>query len=129
MTMESTIASNFPKTSQALAEKAADKAQAGIRNAQESVRDAGNALSAKVTDVRDEAMPVIRKAAGRAQSKAQQGFDAVSDVADQARDIAASTADAIVSYTKRNPVQALAIAAAAGALLYGAMKALRSYRG
>jgi ElaB/YqjD/DUF883 family membrane-anchored ribosome-binding protein len=110
MTMESTIATNFPKTSQALAEKAADKAQAGIRSAQESVREAGNALS------------------GRAQAKAQQGFDAVSDVADQARDMAASTADAIVSYTKRNPVQALAIAAAAGALLYGAMKALRSYR-
>jgi ElaB/YqjD/DUF883 family membrane-anchored ribosome-binding protein len=110
MTMESTIASNFPKTSQALAEKAADKAQAGIRSAQESVRDAGNALSAKVTEVRDDAVPVIRKAA------------------DQARNMAAGTADAIVSYTKRNPVQALAIAAAAGALLYGAMKALGSYR-
>jgi ElaB/YqjD/DUF883 family membrane-anchored ribosome-binding protein len=128
MIMESTIAANFPKTSQAVAERAADKAQAGIRTAQESARDAGNALSAKVADVRDEAAPMIRKAVGRAQSKAQQSFDAISDVADQARSMAADTADAIVSYTKRNPVQALAIAVASGALLYGAIKALRSFR-
>jgi hypothetical protein len=33
-----------------------------------------------------------------------------------------------VSYTKRNPVQALAIAAASGALIYAAMRAFRSYR-
>jgi ElaB/YqjD/DUF883 family membrane-anchored ribosome-binding protein len=44
------------------------------------------------------------------------------------RDMAASTADSIISYTKRNPLQALAIAAASGALLYVEMKALRSYR-
>ena len=122
--MESSIAANFPKTSQAVA----DKAQAGIRSAQESARDAGNALSAKAADVRDEAAPMIRKAVGRAQSKVQQGFDAVGDVADQARSMAVDAADAIVSYTKRNPVQALAIAVASGALLYGAIKALRSYR-
>ena len=57
-----------------------------------------------------------------------QGFDAVSDIAVQARDMVADTADSIVSYTKRNPVQALAIAAASGALIYVAIKALRSYR-
>lgn len=59
---------------------------------------------------------------------AGKGFDTISDIADQARDLAASTADSIVSYTKRNPVQALAIAAASGALLYVALKVLRSYR-
>jgi ElaB/YqjD/DUF883 family membrane-anchored ribosome-binding protein len=128
MTMESTVAGNFAKTSQALADKATDKVQAGIRSAQQTVQEAGDSLSSKVSDVHGKAGPVIRKTRGRAQSAMQQGFDTVSDIADQARDIAASTADSIVTYTKRNPLQALALAAASGALLYVAMKALRSYR-
>jgi ElaB/YqjD/DUF883 family membrane-anchored ribosome-binding protein len=126
--MENSVAGNFAKTSQGLADKATDKVQAGIRSAQQTVQDAGDSLSSKVSDVHSKAIPVIRKTSGRAQSTVQQGFDAVSDFADQARDIAAGAADSIVTYTKRNPLQALAIAAASGALLYVAMKALRSYR-
>jgi vacuolar-type H+-ATPase subunit H len=128
MNMESTVSGNFAKTSQALADKATDKVQAGIRSAQQSVQEAGDSLSSKMTEAHNKAAPVIRKASGRAQSTVQQGFDTVSDIADQARDIAASTADSIVSYTKRNPLQALAMAAVSGALVYVAMKALRSYR-
>jgi ElaB/YqjD/DUF883 family membrane-anchored ribosome-binding protein len=126
MTMESTVAGNFAKTSQALADKATDKVQAGIRSAQQSAKNAGDSLSSTVSH--DKAMPVIRKASRQARSAVQQGFDAVSDIADQARDMVVSTAGSVVSYTKRNPVQALAIAAASGALIYVAMKALRSYR-
>jgi ElaB/YqjD/DUF883 family membrane-anchored ribosome-binding protein len=128
MTMESSVAGNFAKTSQALADKATDKVEAGIRSVQQSVQEAGDSISSRVTDVHDRAVPVIRKTGARAQSTVQQGFDAVSDIADQARDMAAGAADSIVRYTKRNPLQALAIAAASGALLYVAMKALRSYR-
>jgi ElaB/YqjD/DUF883 family membrane-anchored ribosome-binding protein len=128
MTMESTATGNFARTSQALADKAADKVQAGIRGAQQSAKDAGDALSGKVSEVQDKAVPVIRNAGSRAQAAVQQSFDTVSDISGQAREMAASAADSIVSYTKRNPLQALAIAAASGALLYVAMKALRSYR-
>lgn len=126
--MESSAAGSFAKTSQALADKATDKVQAGIRNAQQSAKDAGDSLAGKVNDVHDKAVPVIRNVSRRAQSTIQQGFDTVSDIADQARDMAANTADSIVRFTKRNPVQALAIAAASGALLYVAIKALRTYR-
>jgi ElaB/YqjD/DUF883 family membrane-anchored ribosome-binding protein len=128
MTMESTITGNFAKTSEALADTAADKIQAGIRGAQSSAKDAGNALSSKVAQAHDNAVPVIRSVGSRVQSTAQQGLDAISDMADQAREMAANTADSIVSYTKKNPLQALAIAAASGALLYAAIKTLRSYR-
>jgi hypothetical protein len=126
--METTIADSFAKTAKALADKAANKAQAGIRGAQESVKVGGNALSSKVGDIHDNAVPALVEAAGRAQSTAQQSFDVISDVADQARDMAASATDSIVSYTKKNPVKALAIAAASGAALYAAIKAFRSYR-
>ena len=125
--METTVADSFAKTAQALADKAAIKAQEGIRGAQGSVKVGGNALSSKVADVHDKAVPMIIEAAGRAQSTAQQSFDAINDIADQARDMAASATDSIVSYTKKNPVKALAIAAASGAVLYAAIKAFRSY--
>jgi ElaB/YqjD/DUF883 family membrane-anchored ribosome-binding protein len=126
--METTVADSFAKTAKALADKAANKAQAGIHGSQESVKVGRNGLSSKVGDVHDKAAPVIVEAAGRAQSRAQQSFDAISDIADQARDMAASATDSIVSYTKKNPVKALAIAAASGAVLYAAIKTFRSYR-
>ena len=126
--MESSVAGNFAKTSQALADKTTDKVQAGIRRAQQSVQEAGDSLSGRVADAHDKAVPAIRKASGQAQATVQQGFAAVGDMAGQARAMATSAADSIVSYTKRNPLQALAIAAASGAVLYVAMKALRSYR-
>jgi ElaB/YqjD/DUF883 family membrane-anchored ribosome-binding protein len=126
--METTVADSFAKTAKALADKAANKAQAGIHGAQESVKVGRNGLSSKVGDVHDKAVPVIVEAAGRAQSRAQQSFDAISDIADQARDMAASATDSIVSYTKKNPVKALAIAAASGAVLYAAIRTFRSYR-
>src|SRR5580700_8223781 len=68
MTMESSTAGNFAKTSQALADKASDKAQAGIRSAQQSAKDAGDSLASKVSEVHDKAVPVIRNAGSRAQS-------------------------------------------------------------
>lgn len=126
--MESTAAGNLARSSQGLADKATDKVQAGIRSAQQSAKDAGDSLSSKMTDVHDKAVPVIQNAGSRAQSTIQQSFDTVSDIADQARDMVANTADSIVSYTKRNPVQALAMAVVSGALLYVAIKALRTYR-
>jgi ElaB/YqjD/DUF883 family membrane-anchored ribosome-binding protein len=119
--MENTVAGNFAKTSQALADKAADKAQTGIHSAQAAVKDAGDALSRKISDVQS-------KAGSSVQSAARQGFDAVSDIADQARDMASGAVDSVVSYTKKNPLQALAIAVAAGALIYAATRTYRYYR-
>src|ERR1700723_1795538 len=96
MTMESSVAGNFAKTPQALADKATDKVQAGIRSAQQSVQEAGDSLSSRATDVHDRTVPMVRKTGARAKSTVQQGFDAVSDIADQARDMAAGAADSIV---------------------------------
>jgi hypothetical protein len=128
MTMEGIAAGNFAKTTQTLANKAADKVQAGIHGAQDSVAGGANAVSSTVTNAREKVVPVLRQGSGRAQTTAQQGFDALGDIAGQARDMAAGTAESIISYTKRNPVQALAIAVASGALLFAAVKAFRTYR-
>jgi len=93
--MESSITANLSKNSQALADKAADKVQGGIRDAQHAAKEAAAA---------------------------------VTDAAQRTRDVASHTAGSIVRYTKKNPMTALMIAAASGALLLGLIKVLTPSR-
>ena len=58
----------------------------------------------------------------------RQSVDNISDMASQARDVVSNASDSIVAYTKKSPVKALAIAAASGALLYAAIRALTPSR-
>jgi ElaB/YqjD/DUF883 family membrane-anchored ribosome-binding protein len=126
--MESSVSSNFEKTGSALADKAADKAQSGIRGAQDTAKDAGNTLSSKVDNLRSEAGTTLTKVAGRAQSMGKQGLDAITHMANQTRDVVSDTSESIVAYTKKNPAKALTIAAASGALLYAAFKVVATSR-
>jgi ElaB/YqjD/DUF883 family membrane-anchored ribosome-binding protein len=128
MLMENSVSSNFAATGQALADKAADRTQSGIRMAQDTAKEAGNILSSKLEDVRSDAGTAVKKGARRVQSASKQGLDAITDMAGQARDVASNATDSIVAYTKKNPVKALAIAAASGAVLYGMIKALSPSR-
>jgi ElaB/YqjD/DUF883 family membrane-anchored ribosome-binding protein len=89
----------------------------------------GQTLTDKVDDLRGDAVPALKKAVSRAQAAGRQSIDAIGDLASQARDAAASASDSVAAYTRRNPVTALAIAAACGALLYAAIKALTPSRG
>lgn len=109
------------KQGQALANAAADKVQGGIR-------DAGTTLSNKVDELRDDAAPMIRRVTARAQAMGKQGFEAAGDAAERAREVASSTSKAVIEYTKENPVKALLIAAASGALLLALAKAIKSAR-
>jgi ElaB/YqjD/DUF883 family membrane-anchored ribosome-binding protein len=128
MLMENSLTSSFATTGQALVDKAADRAQSGIRRAQDTANEAGNILSSKLEDVRSDAGTAVKKGARRVQAARQQGLDAISDMAGQARDVASNATDSIVAYTKKNPVKALAIAAASGAVLYTMIKALSPSR-
>ena len=126
--MDNSTTSGVVKNGQTLDDKAADKVQGGIRDAQHAAKEAGTTISSKVDDLRSDAAPVLTKVVGRAQSIGRQGMDTISDVASQARDVASNTSDSIVAYTKNNPVKALAIAVASGALLYAAINTLTSSR-
>jgi len=88
----------------------------------------GQTMTDKIDDPRGEAVPALNKAFSRAQSVGRQSIDAISDLASQARDAVGSASDSVVAYTRKNPVTALAIAAASGALLYAAFKALTPSR-
>lgn len=126
--MENSGTGGLAKTGQALANNAADKAQSGLRSAKDTAIDAGELLSSKLEDARREAGTLISRSSERVQSASKQGLDAIAEMAGQARDVASDATDSIVAYTKKNPVAALAIAAASGAVLYAMIKALRSWR-
>jgi ElaB/YqjD/DUF883 family membrane-anchored ribosome-binding protein len=122
--MENSVTSGVAKTGQALTDRAADKVQSGVRVAHDTAKDAGNILASKLDDVRSEAGTVVKSGVRRVQSLGQQGLDAISDAVSQAREAASDASDSIIDYTKKNPITALAIAAASGALLYAAVRAL-----
>jgi ElaB/YqjD/DUF883 family membrane-anchored ribosome-binding protein len=88
----------------------------------------GQKITDKVDDLRDETTSALTKAVSRAQSMGRQSIDAIGEMASQARDVASNASDSVVAYTKKNPVTALAIAAASGALLYAVIKALTPSR-
>src|ERR1700730_6640702 len=70
--MENSTTSGYVKNGQTLADKAADKVQSGIRDAQHAGKDAGTTLSNKVDDLRSDAGPALAKVVGRAQSMGRQ---------------------------------------------------------
>jgi ElaB/YqjD/DUF883 family membrane-anchored ribosome-binding protein len=108
--MEDSIISDLVKNGQALADKAADKVQAGIRDAKHA------------------AGPAVGNAIKRVRSMGREGIDAVGDAAQRTRDAASYASDSIVTYTRKNPVKALLIAAASGAVLLSLLNALKSTR-
>ena len=102
--------SKFSGRAERMTNKAADKASA-------LVDEGGDNLSDALDSVRDNASPLIGKASKRAQAMANQLRDGVSDLTDGA-----------VAYTKKNPLTAVLIAAASGALVFGLVKALTTPR-
>jgi ElaB/YqjD/DUF883 family membrane-anchored ribosome-binding protein len=115
---------DFANKGQALADKAADKLQGGIRDAKQGVNAAASSASNRVESVRSGVGPALDKASDKAQGLLSRGLDAVSDATRRAQDFAADTQDSIVSYTREKPVKALLIAAAAGAVLVSLIRAI-----
>ena len=108
--MEDSISSDLVKNGQALADKAADKVQGSIRDAKQA------------------AGPAVDNAINRVRSMGRQGMEAVGDAAQRTRDAASYASDSIVTYTRENPVKALLIAAASGALLLSLLNVIKSTR-
>jgi ElaB/YqjD/DUF883 family membrane-anchored ribosome-binding protein len=126
--MENSIINDLQKNGQALADKAADKVQGGIRDAKHAAKEAGAAVSNKVDELRHDAGPTVARAFDRVRSVSRQSMNAVGDAAQRTRDAASYASDSIVVYTRENPVKALLIAAASGALLLSLMNIIKSRR-
>jgi ElaB/YqjD/DUF883 family membrane-anchored ribosome-binding protein len=123
-----TIGSNTTKPpaqqSQDMADSAAGSAQAAIRSTQRASDQALDRLSDKVEDVRSQAAPLLNKVTSQAEAAARRGMEAVRDTSQQLRERALHASDMTVSYVKDEPIKAMLIAAATGALLMGIISML-----
>jgi ElaB/YqjD/DUF883 family membrane-anchored ribosome-binding protein len=123
-----TIGSNSNKPmgqqGQDMADDAANTAQGAIRSGQRTANQAMDKLSDKVDDLRSQAAPLLNKVSSQAEAAARRGMEAVRDTSQQLRERAMQAQDLTVSYVKDEPIKAMLIAAATGALLMGIVSML-----
>ena len=111
------ITSNLPTQHNGLADKAAQSADNAIRSTQRVTHDALDSLAGTVQDLRQQATPLLNRASEQASALAQRGMDSVRGTSQQLRETARRASDTTVSYIKDEPVKAMLIAAATGAVL------------
>lgn len=119
--MNTASTSNKPLAQQGqdVADTEAGTAQSAIHSTQRATDSALDALSAKVEDLRSQAAPLLNRVSSQAEAAARRGIEAVRDTSQQLRDKAARASDSAVGYVKDEPIKAMLIAAATGALLMG----------
>jgi ElaB/YqjD/DUF883 family membrane-anchored ribosome-binding protein len=113
---------------QEMTDNAADAAQGAIRSTQRTTDQAFDRLSETVEGVRSKAGPMLNKVASQAEAAARRGMDAVRDTSQQLRERAVQAQDLTVAYVKDEPIKAMLIAAATGALLMGLITLLSRSR-
>jgi ElaB/YqjD/DUF883 family membrane-anchored ribosome-binding protein len=106
----------------------ANATQGAIRSTQRATDQAFDRLSETVEGVRSKAAPMLNKVASQAEAAARRGMDAVRDTSQQLRDRAMQAQDMTVAYVKDEPIKAMLIAAATGALLMGLITLLSRSR-
>ena len=115
----STTTKPLAQQGQDVADNAAGTAQGAIRSTQRAADSALDRLSDKVDEVRSQAAPLLNKVSSQAEAAARRGIEAVRDTSQQLRDKAVRASDSAVAYVKDEPIKAMLIAAATGAVLMG----------
>ncbi|MBC7973907.1 MAG: hypothetical protein H7138_02900 [Myxococcales bacterium] len=115
----STTTKPLAQQGQDMADSAAAGAQNAIRSTQRAADSALDRMSEKVDEVRSQAAPILNKVTSQAEAAARRGMDAVRDTSQQLREKAVQASDLTVAYVKDEPIKAMLIAAATGALLMG----------
>lgn len=107
---------------------AADRVQSGIRSTDHAANKMLDKAGDKVDELKSDAAPLLDKVNDQAQKLIQQGREVYNDTAKKVRDRAVDVSDVAVGYTKDEPIKAMLIAAAAGALLMGLMSMMARSR-
>jgi len=123
-TIGSTTNKPMGQQGQDMADNAANSAQGAIRSTQRAADQTLDRLSDKVDEVRSQAGPLLNKVTSQAEAAARRGMDAVRDTSQQLREKALQAQDLTVAYVKDEPIKAMLIAAATGALLMGIVSML-----
>ena len=102
-----------------VADAAASKMQGGIQSTQQAANKALDKAADKVDEVKSNVAPMLDKASDQTQKLMQQGREVLNDTSQMVREKASQASDLAVGYAKDEPVKAMLMAAAAGALLMG----------
>jgi ElaB/YqjD/DUF883 family membrane-anchored ribosome-binding protein len=111
-----------------MGDSAANAAQGAIRSTQRATDQALDRLSDTVDEVRSKAGPMLNKVTSQAEAAARRGMEAVRDTSQQLRERALQAQDMTVAYVKDEPIKAMLIAAATGAVLMGLISMLSRSR-
>lgn len=104
---------------QDLANKAGDTAQDGIRSTQQAANKVVDKASDTVDELKSDAAPMLDKVSDQAQKLMQQGREVFHDTSKMVKDKATQASDLAMGYTKDEPMKAMLIAAAIGAVVMG----------
>ncbi len=115
--MPTTQSTASAPSANAFTDQAADTATEAIRGTQRAANHTLDNLASTVQDLRKQAAPLLHRATDTAQACLQQGMDAMQEGSATVRAQARRAADCTTRYVKDEPVKALLIAAAAGAVL------------
>jgi ElaB/YqjD/DUF883 family membrane-anchored ribosome-binding protein len=117
MNMPNSTSKTFGQPATNVADDVANAADSAIKSTQRAADGALDALAAKVEDLRNQAAPLINRVTTKAEDVAKRGMEAVRESSQQLREKALRASDSTVAYVKDEPVKAMLIAAATGALL------------
>jgi ElaB/YqjD/DUF883 family membrane-anchored ribosome-binding protein len=119
---------NFAKQTEDIADRSADKIQGGIKNGKEIGSQGADRMSKKIDSVQNSAGSALGKMADQAESMWNQTVDSVSATGKKVRSTVSDVGESVVTYAKDNPVKAILISAAAGALMAAVVRALPNPR-
>ena len=112
------VASTFPaEPTNRVVDQAAQSADQAIRSTQRVTEHALDNLASGARDLRQEAAPVLNRAAEQASALAHRGLDAIRQGSHRLTEKAQHASDNTVNYIKDEPIKAVLIAAATGAAL------------
>jgi len=111
-----------------IADRAARKAEGAIDSTQEMANSTLNSLKDGVTHLRESAPAALSNAAAQVQDLGRRGLDRAREVGADVRDKAQRASDRTVGYIQDEPVKAVLIAAAAGAVVALLARALSSHK-
>jgi ElaB/YqjD/DUF883 family membrane-anchored ribosome-binding protein len=123
--------SNLDGTRQAatdMTNQAARTADDAIRGTQRMANEAADSMSNKVKELSAEAGPALSRVAEQASEMAQRGIDAVRQGTQQLRVSADQASTRTIGYIKDEPLKAMLIAGATGAVLMALLSLLNQPR-
>lgn len=121
------MSSRPPEHTNTVADSVAYSADQAIKSTQRVANDVLDSLSGSVEDMRHQATPLLNRATEQVGSLAGRGMDAVRESSHKLRLKAQHASDSTLNYVRTEPLKAVLIAAATGAVLMALISLMRRH--